>query len=578
MTVVADRSQWTVTRLLAERSREFGDRTLATFGIGEASLGYREAEELSGRVAANLVAEGVGPGDSVLVMMRNRVEFVLTWLGLARIGAVQVPVNVDYTGAFLEQVANQSGARLLVAEGDLLPAVVRSADHLAHLRRVLAVGAVGADADEAFSVADFATLLRPGDPPPFETSARDVAGIYFTSGTTGRSKGAMVTNAQAHLLAERHQELMRMGEGDVFITHLPLFHINAQVLAITNAMLVGASARLEPHFSASNWLRQVRAAKATHTGLLGVMLSFLLKQPVNAADAGSGLQCVWTVPCPAPQARQFKTRFGVGRLVSSYGCTEVGMVASQDDDDGVLGSAGRVGSDWYESAVVDPETDEPVAPGDPGEMVVRGRVPWVVTPGYVGSPDETLRVLRNQWFHTGDLVRQDEEGRIWFVDRVRDCIRRRGENIASVDVESVLTGHPAIADAAAVGVPSEEPGGEDEILACVVPAPGQEVTAEHVWAWCDDRLPRFAVPRYVEVAAELPRTPTGKVTKYALRDRGLTAGVADRGAAIGGSKRAAPAGLGSSAGVAGVAGADEVGEAPVGRGARDGAMDADVAG
>jgi crotonobetaine/carnitine-CoA ligase len=530
---------------VAARRGDLGDRTLVSFGIGEASLTYREADELSGRVAANLAAGGVGPGDTVLVMMRNRVEFVLTWLGLARIGAVQVPVNVDYTGVFLEQVANQSGARTLVVEADLLGAVVRSAGRLEHLRRVLVVGDdVPAGAADAFAVGRFDELLRAGDPPPFETRPQDIAGIYFTSGTTGRSKGAMVTNAQAHLLAERHQELMRMGEGDVFITHLPLFHINAQVLAITNAMLVGASARLEAHFSASRWLRQVRDAGATHTGLLGVMLSFLLKQPPTGDDAESGLRCVWTVPCPGSQARQFKDRFGVGRLVSSYGCTEVGMVASQDDDGGPLGSAGRVGTDWYEAAVVDPETDEPVGPGVPGEMVVRGRVPWVVTPGYVGSPEETLRAMRNQWFHTGDLVRRDEEGRIWFVDRVRDCIRRRGENIASVDVEAVLTEHPAVADAAVVGVASAEPGGEQEILACVVLAAGCRLGAEEVWAWCEERLPHFAVPRYVEVAPELPRTPTGKVTKYALRERGLGEHARDRGPSVGGTRRVAPVGGG----------------------------------
>ena len=539
MTVVADRSQWTVTRLLAERSRDLGQRTLVSFAVGDSALSYRQAEELSGRVAANLAAGGIGPGDAVLLMLRNRAELVLSWLGLARIGAVQVPVNVDYAGMFLEQVVNQSGARLLVVEADLLGAVVRSAPRLPHLQRVLVVGPVPPTAG-GFAVDSFDRLLRRADPPSFETRAQDIAGIYFTSGTTGRSKGAMVTNAQAHLLAERHQELMRMGEGDVFITHLPLFHINAQVLAIVNAMLVGAGARLEAHFSASNWLRQVRAAGATHTGLLGVMLSFLLKQPVGPADARSGLACVWTVPCPAPQARQFKDRFGVGRLVSSYGCTEVGMVASQDDDGEVLGSAGRVGATWYETAIVDPDSDEPLPPGVPGELVVRGRVPWIVTPGYVGSPEETLRVQRNQWFHTGDLVRQDDRGRIWFVDRVRDCIRRRGEDIASVDVEAVLGEHPAVADAAVVGVASSEPGGEDEILAWVVPAAGAGLAPEAVWSWCDERLPRFAVPRYVAVVGELPRTPTGKVTKYALRDRGLPEEAADRGPAVGGTKRTVP--------------------------------------
>jgi crotonobetaine/carnitine-CoA ligase len=265
------------------------------------------------------------------------------------------------------------------------------------------------------------------------------------------------------------------------------------------------------------------------------MLSCILKQPPRPEDADNALRRVWSVPCPPDLATAFLDRFGLEQVVTSYGSTEVGMVARRTLD-APPGSVGRVDPDLYATRVVDGD-DEDVPPGEVGELLVRPLLPWTTTQGYFGMPERTLEAFRNLWFHTGDAARLDADGNLWFVDRIKDRIRRRGENIASVDVEGVLLEHPGIADAAVVAVPADEEGGEDEIKAVVVAAPGAALAPEEIWAWCDETLPYFAVPRYVEILPELPKTPTAKVRKSELREAGITPGTSDRGPSRGGGRR-----------------------------------------
>jgi crotonobetaine/carnitine-CoA ligase len=437
-------------------------------------------------------------------------------------------VNVDYHGYFLEHLVNSSQASTMIIEADFLESITASAARLTHLQTLVVVG----EAPESVAglcIESFASLeSNPpwrGDGPRYS----DLAAIHFTSGTTGPSKGAMMTHAHAHLLAERNQGLIRMEEGDVNLTYLPLFHVNSQLTAVYNAMLVGASVDLRPHFSASQWIDDLRTSGATHTNVLGAMMPFILKQPASPTDGDNSLRCLWAVPCPPGPAEEFRKRFAVERIVSVYGNTEIGIVSTQDFDEARLGSAGRVGPEWYDVRIVDPETDEVVAPNEVGELVVRPRHPWLLCQGYFGMPERTLEAFRNLWFHTGDALRQDEDGFLYFVDRIKDRIRRRGENIASSDVEHVLIEHPAVAEAAVVAVPADLEGGEDELKACVVLS--GDVTAEAVWRWCGERLPYFAVPRYVEILDALPKTPTAKVRKFELRNAGINERTHDLGRA-----------------------------------------------
>jgi len=518
--VVADRRDWCLPELLQRRGEELGDRPFLSFALGERELSYGEAAQTARRIAGGLGELGVARGDRVLMMMRNRAEFTLAMLGVAEAGAVQVPVNVDYRGPFLEHLVTASEGSVLIVEDELLEGVRPSLPALPSLRTVVVVG--GAP-DVSFD-----DLLRAAAPParPRHRSS-DIGAIHFTSGTSGRSKGALLPHAAVHMLAERNRQLLDIGRDDVYLTELPLFHVNAQ-MSVYSTLLAGSRLRIERRFSASAWLERIRAAGATHTSLLGVMLAFILGQAERPDDADNALRSAWTVPCPPEPAREFKRRFGVERVVTSYGSTEIGMVTHHVVGEGPDG-AGRVADDLYEVRVVDDE-DEEVPPGEVGQLIVRPRLPWTTTLGYVGMPDAALTVYRNLWFHTGDAVRIDADRNLTFVDRSDDRIRRRGENVPSVDVEVVLAAHPAVAEAAVVAVPAEEQGGEDEIKAVIVPEPGQALEPEDVWAWCDERLPYFAVPRYVELATELPKTPTSKVRKNELRAAGV-GGAADRGTA-----------------------------------------------
>ena len=531
--VVPDRSRWCLPELLAVQAEAHADKPFLSFALGERDLTYGETATAAEVVAAGLARLGIGPGDRVLLMLRNRAEFVLAWLGAARLGAVQVPVNVDYRGAFLEHLANTAAASVLVVEDSLLDAVASAAERLEHLHTVVVVGRP-TPLPGRLETVGFDSLLLAGEAPRCAVAASDVGAIHFTSGTSGPSKGAVLPHAHLHLLSERNRELLDLREGDTYLTELPLFHINAQ-MSVYSALLVGARVRIEQRFSASAWLDRVRASNATHTSLLGVMLSFILKQPARPEDADNALRRAWSVPCPPDLANAFRDRFALEQIVTSYGSTEVGMVARRTLD-APPGSVGRVDPDLYVTRVVD-AGDEDVAPGEVGELLVRPRLPWTTTQGYFGMPERTLEAFRDLWFHTGDAARLDADGNLWFVDRIKDRIRRRGENIASVDVENVLLEHPSIADAAVIAVPADEDGGEDEIKAVVAAAPGAELDAETVWAWCDETLPYFAVPRYVEIVPELPKTPTAKVRKSELREAGVTPGTADRGASRGGGRR-----------------------------------------
>jgi crotonobetaine/carnitine-CoA ligase len=523
--IVPDRSKWVLPELLRERARELGDKPFLSFAVDDAAVTYAEADARSDRLAAGLAARGVRRGDRVLVMMGNRLEFVLTWFALNKLGAFHAPVNTDYRGEFLEHVANTAQARLMVVEGKHVPTVAASREQMPFLEELIVVG----DAEDGggFAVRPFDDVPLEEEPPSVLVTPADTYAVLFTSGTTGRSKGALMPYAHGHLLNERNLQLLDLDAGSTYLSELPLFHINAH-MTVYGSLIVGARARLEERFSASRWLSRVRESGATHSSMLGVMVEFVMHQPPSELDSEHDLRSVWMVPCTPDLSRRFRDRFGIERIVTSYGTTETGMVARRVVDRSENVSSGKVGEEFYDVQIVDGE-EEPVAAGEVGEIVVRTRLPWTVTHGYFGAPEKTLEAFRNLWFHTGDAGRFDEEGNLCFVDRLADRIRRRGENVASADVEHVLSLHSVVAEAAVVAVSADEEGGEDEIKACLVLVEGAELDAAEFWEWCDRRLPYFAVPRYLELLAALPKTPTEKVIKSELRAPRSGRDVRDRG-------------------------------------------------
>ncbi len=320
---VPDRSKWTLPAVLRERAAAQPDAPYVSFELGERSFTYGEWDAETDAVAAGLARLGLGKGEAVLQMLRNRAELPLVRFGANKLRAVEVPVNVDYRGYLLEHVANTVRAPILVCEADLVEEIAASRERLEHLRTVVVVGDE-APAVPGLDVVPFGELLTAGRPPSVDVRPGDVASIQFTSGTSGPSKGAQIPHAHSHLLAELNGDLLGVDRDSVIFTELPLFHVNAQMSMLTT-LLYGGRVAIEPRFSASEWLARLRRHGATHTPLLGVMLAFLLKLPERPDDADNPLRVVWAVPRLAEVMEPFLARFGVEQMITSYGCTEIGM-------------------------------------------------------------------------------------------------------------------------------------------------------------------------------------------------------------------------------------------------------------
>jgi crotonobetaine/carnitine-CoA ligase len=258
------------------------------------------------------------------------------------------------------------------------------------------------------------------------------------------------------------------------------------------------------------------------------MMGFVHAQPPHDRDREHRLRCVLTAPTPWEIVDDFQRRFGIDVVTEDYGSTEIGLpVLCPYGVTRPAGSCGRLLSDWYDARIVDPATDEELPDGQVGEFVVRPRIPWAISSGYFNMGERTLDSRRNLWFHTGDALRRDADGWYYFVDRINDSLRRRGENISSYEVEQPILAFPDIAEVAVVAVAADSPGGEDEVMAVVVPHRGREIDPAELWIWCDERLPAFARPRFLKIVTELPKTPSEKVRKTALRAVGA-AGALDR--------------------------------------------------
>ena len=310
----------------------------------------------------------------------------------------------------------------------------------------------------------------------------------------------------------------------------PLFHGNSQFLAAYPALIAGSRYVLQERFSASEWINQIRSSKATVTNFIGVMMDFVWQQERKEDDADNQLRCVFAAPTASSILDEYKERFGIEAFVEVFGLTETCMpILTPYGVDRPAGAAGLLNKDWFDIRLVNPETDEEVQVGEVGELVVRAIHPWTTCQGYFAMPDKTSEAFRNLWFHTGDGLKRDEHGWYYFVDRLKDALRRRGENISSYEVEQALVSHPSIGEVAAIGVPADQEAGEDEVMVFIVPEDGHSVEPEEIWKYSEKQLPDFAIPRYIHVLDELPKTPSEKVRKIELREMGVTDDTSDRG-------------------------------------------------
>jgi crotonobetaine/carnitine-CoA ligase len=528
-----DPRDWVLGRVLEDRARMDPDQPYLQWEE-EAPLTFVETNRAVNRLAHGLAASGVKHGDRVMLLLPNCREYVLTWFALAKLGAVEVPINIHYRGQFLEHVANNCGARVVVTDGEFLPRLAESEGELKHLERIYVRKSANGEAHFGrLEVRPFAELESDAEHDPgIPVAHTDIAAILFTSGTTGLSKGVLMPHAQMFFFAEQGASLVRLTADDAYMNAFPLFHGNAQFLTTYPCLIRGARAVLYERFSASAWIDRIRDNGITVTNLLGVTMDFVFKQPPRPDDAQNRLRLIYAVPIAQSILTEFKQRFDVHTFVDAFGQTETCWpLMTPFDEPRPPGAVGKVVEDWYEVRLADPETDEDVPEGEVGELVVRHKVPWTLCAGYNADPGATLRAMRNLWWHTGDGLRRDADGWYYFVDRVNDALRVKGENVSSYEVEQVVLSHPDVLECAAVGIRTEGAGGEHEIKMSVVLRPGTSLTPEALIRHCEARAPFFAVPRFIEFLDALPRTPSEKIQKHLLRGSGITSSTWDRIAA-----------------------------------------------
>jgi len=510
-----------VTRDLMERfQRECPDKVFAVFADTGEEWTYRDLRTKTLQTAIGLQALGVKQGDHVLVWMPNSREHIRVFFALNYLGAVFVPINTAYKGALLAHVIDNSDAMLAIVHSDLAPRFEGVA--LAKLKAAVVVGAriecPGLQSHHYDDVllprqGSLQPLLRPIEP-------WDPQSIIYTSGTTGPSKG--VLSSYLHIFTNAGPQTWTCVTGeDRFMINMPLFHIGG--MGVLFVMFVrGGSVSVLDRFDTASFLDTVRRTGTSAVFLLGVMASFLEKLPASANDADTPLRLAFMVPL-AGDIEAFSKRFGC-EIYTIFNMTEISTPIISQANPLARGTCGKQ-RDGVEVRLVDANDCE-VPLGTVGEMIVRTDRPWGMNSGYYKNPQATASSWRNGWFHTGDAFRKDAEGFFYFVDRMKDAIRRRGENISSFEVEADVQAHPDVREVAAVGVPNEM--SEEDVLVVVAPVEGREIDPAQLLEFLRPRMAHFMIPRYVRVLPELPKTPTAKVMKHELRQQGVTADTWDR--------------------------------------------------
>ena len=506
-----------LSSLLEDRAERLGDRAAVRALDGE--LTYGGLRERAARIAAALGALGVEPGDRVATMLDPSLEYLAAWFGVVWAGAVDVPVNVDLKGEFLRHVVGQAGARVLVLHSRWLERL--HGLELPDLRHVLVVGD-GGDAPSRLHRTPFAEALDHDPAPRVPRGEYDLVYLMYTSGTTGRSKGAMHSNRSALWNVRSWIDILQLTGDDVAYSMFPLFHVTARSAVVTSSIWAGGSIALRSGFSPGRFWPDVRATGATFFAYMGAVIQLLWSQPRRADDSDNRIRAAFGAAAPPGVAEAFEERFGM-KLLEVYGSTELGPATAPYPGRARKGTMGVV-CPHLELEIHD-EHDWPLPEGRQGEIVARPKEPHSQFLGYWQEPEATLEAFRNFWFHTGDGGFL-EDGFLTFVDRLKDSIRRRGENISSFEVERSVQAHPAVLECAAYAVPSELT--EEEVMIAVVPRPGTIVDAADLLRHCVGVMPRFAVPRYVRVVDALPKTPSQRTQKYKLRAEGITPDTVDR--------------------------------------------------
>jgi len=493
------------------RERLAADPDAPFVACGGDWLSLAELDERSDRLATGLAGLGVRRGDHIASILPNRLETVELLIAVAKLGAVQVPLNYWLKGEFLAYQLGDCGARFLIADGPGYEAAepLLAGTGIAETIQVDAGAPGGVAYPQLLGSRDvFGAAARPGD----------LLSIMYTSGTTAAAKGCMLSSGYYVNVGRAYGLRNWVVPGDRVYTGFPMFHTSGQMVAFMSALVNGASIAIAPEFHASTFMREAAELGATMLVGVGVMANMILEQPPRPDDGDHPFRLASWVPLPEERQWEFEERFKTPVMSEGYGQTECVPVTNSDPY-GVRrrATSGQV-SPLLEARIVDDDGEE-VRTGEAGEIVVRPKVPHAMYSGYWNKPESTVEAWRELWHHTGDFGRMDEDGIITFVDRKKDIVRRRGENVSSLALEGVIRQHPAVADVAVCALPSSI--GDEDIKACVVLADGASLTPEEFFAFIQDKVPYFAVPRYVDVRAALPTNALGRVMKHVLRDEGV---------------------------------------------------------
>jgi len=511
------------SEMLERKAVENGDRVFLVYG--DRRITYRQMNEYANRVAHRLMEAGARPGDGVGILMTNSPEFLFAFYGSQKAGCYTVPINTGLLGDGLEHIVNHSEIAFLFVDHDLLPTLEPIRPTCARLRKVVVfheaspdTRAPGKGLENMRHWTGGGTVdHNPGLPAPPDA----ISYLMYTSGTTGMPKGVVYRLHNSGVKQMYVVARTFFSRDDVFYTPLPLFHANA--LNITTLMVFGVGGRLVlgKRFSASRFWNEVREHGVTTFNALGAMIPILLKQPPSALDAQNRVRLVISSACPANVWHEFQDRYGV-KLLEAYGAVDGGGFACFNVGNAPAGSIGKPLSGRHR---IVGEDGRDVPPGEPGELVF-----WVGKQNksaveYFKNEEATREKVRDGWLHTGDQVTRDKDGFLYFVGRLTESMRRRGENVSAYEVETQVTKHPDVLECAAYGVPSEL--GEHDIMITVAPVEGRRIDVHALHAFLHERLAKYAVPRYVRVVPEIPKTATHRVMKKELEKAGVTGDTVD---------------------------------------------------
>lgn len=512
--------------ILEDKARRYADRVI--FQFRDESITFEGLNENINRVANGFLQHGVRIGDKVAVMLPNCPEFLYIWFGLNKIGAVNVPINVAQRGDSLAYQIDHADSTVLVVDANYLPHVENVLDQLKSLRHVVVWSRepVGTTLPNWAGISDspFSSLLQgAASAPDIRTSFKDLSSILYTSGTTGRSKGVMISHNYWYEMWSEAVKYGRYTEDDVLYTGLPFFHSSATGTTIGPAILADAQAVVVERFSASRMMQDCRDYGVTAAKYIGSIIPILMKQPELEVDADNPVRLMVGSAAPPHLVEPFQRRFNT-TLLEGYGMTECTICLVNPYEDRRAGSCGKPITGWNVKLVDDDDVE--VAPGEIGEFVAQPTRMHLGTMGYYNDPVATNELFRNFWIHTGDLGRRSEDGFFYYVDRKKQALRRRGENISSFEVEAAINSHPGVLESVVVGVPSDM--GEEEVKAVIVPMPAVTITPEEIVRWCEPRIAYFAIPRFIAFRTELPKTPSQRVEKYRIKNEGVTPDCWDR--------------------------------------------------